>query len=61
MAAAVFSSTHFGKDFTHLEDGKYILQPSIKIRLEKISSDPNGWFVPVGTILDRLEKIISYH
>lgn len=56
--------THFAADFTKKNlNGTYVLNTKTKNLLELISAQKQGWFMPVGEILDRLLQIknVSLH
>lgn len=46
--------THFGKGFSVRTDGVFELNQETKRCLRGIAGDSDGWYVPVGDILDRL-------
>lgn len=46
--------THFGKGFSVMTNGHFELNVETKQKLEEIARNPDGWFVPVSIILDRL-------
>jgi len=46
--------THFGKGFSVGTDGRFDLNEETKSCLRAVAGDPDGWYVPVGEILDRL-------
>jgi hypothetical protein len=47
--------THFSDGFCDKQkDGSYVINNTIKIQLEKLSNQKDGWFVPASEILDRL-------
>jgi len=46
--------THFGKGFSIAKDGRMTLNEETRQRLDEIAGSPDGWYVPVSEILDRL-------
>jgi len=46
--------THFAKGFSIVKKGRVTLDERIKQRLIEISSSSDGWYAPVGEMLDRI-------
>jgi hypothetical protein len=46
--------THFGKGFVNRRDDSFELNPETKARLRAVAGHPDGWYAPVGEVLDRL-------
>jgi hypothetical protein len=46
--------THFGKGFVTENGGQLKLNADTKSRLRAVAGDSNGWYAPVGEVLDRL-------
>ncbi len=55
--------THFGKGFVLQRNGVHELNAETKERLEAIARCSDGWFAPVGDVLDRLQafKSVAYY
>ncbi len=46
--------THFGRGFVSLNSGAHEFNVETRQRLRAIAGYPDGWYVPVGELLDRL-------
>jgi hypothetical protein len=46
--------THFGKGFVNRREGSFELNPETKARLRAVAGHADGWYAPVGEVLDRL-------
>ncbi|HKR82833.1 MAG TPA: hypothetical protein VJS37_01590, partial [Terriglobales bacterium] len=46
--------THFGKGFVNRGEGNFELNSETKARLRAVAGHADGWYAPVGEVLDRL-------